>query len=82
MKAIAAENIMLRQQFISLNRNRKRSPKLNTIDKIIFAFLPSFVSINRLNKIVIILKPATIFKISPRTDQKKISFIIFQKINK
>ena len=32
-KAIAAENIMLRQQLISLSRNRKRSPKLNTLDK-------------------------------------------------
>ena len=32
VKAIAAENMVLRQQLISLSRQHKRSPKLNTLD--------------------------------------------------
>ncbi len=34
--AIAAENILLHKQLITMNRHRKRAPTLSTSDRIIF----------------------------------------------
>ena len=61
-KAIAAKNIMLRQQLITLSRQHKRSPRLNTSDRIIFGLLTSWIKPKRLSKIAILIKPATLLK--------------------
>ena len=60
VKAIAAENMVLRQQLISLSRQHKRSPKLNTLDRIMFGMLARWINPRRLSRIAITLKPATI----------------------
>jgi len=62
VKAVAAENIALRQQLIRLSRQYKRSPKLTTSERILFGFLGGFINHKRLSKIAIVLKPATILK--------------------
>ena len=62
VKAIAAENMVLRQQLISLSRQHKRSPKLNTLDRIMFGMLARWINPRRLSRIAITLKPATILK--------------------
>ena len=39
LKSIAAENLILRQQLIVINRNRQRSPRLTQTDSTFFAIL-------------------------------------------
>ena len=63
-RAIAAENIALRNQLVILSRQQKRVPKLATADRIIFGILASIISIKRLSKISIVLKPATLLNVS------------------
>ena len=58
----AAKNMVLRQQLISLSRQHKRSPKLNTLDRIMFGMLARWINPRRLSRIAITLKPATILK--------------------
>ena len=62
VRAIAAENMVLRQQLITLSRNQKRAPRLTFFEKITFGLLSSMISAKRLAKIAIILKPATLLK--------------------
>ncbi len=62
LKVIAAENIVLRQQLITLSRQHKRSPKLTTSDRILFGLLASWIKPRRLSKIAILIRPATILK--------------------
>jgi hypothetical protein len=50
VRAIAAENIMLRQQLIALSRNHKRAPRLMFFDKIIFGILTSMMSLKQLTQ--------------------------------
>ena len=61
-KAMAAENLALKQQLITVARNHKRSPKLTTADRIIFGFLTAWINPKRLSKIAITIKPATLLK--------------------
>jgi hypothetical protein len=63
MKAFAAENAILRKQLGIVQRNKKRSPKLSTSDRIILGFLAAFISPKRLAKSAIIVKPKTLLKL-------------------
>ncbi len=59
-KALAAENMVLKQQLITVGRRCKQSPKLRTSDRFIYGFLTSLINSKRLNKITVIIKPSTL----------------------
>lgn len=70
-RAIAAENIALRQQLITLSQHQKRSPKLTLWDRIIFGWLTSMIKPKRLLRIAISIKPATLLKFHKALVQRK-----------
>ena len=82
VKAITAENIALRKQLISLSRNLKRTPKLTTPDRIIFAVLASVISVKRLLRIAISIKPATLLKFHKALVQRKYHILFTNKSTK
>jgi hypothetical protein len=61
-RKIAAENLALRQQLISVTRHLNRAPKQSVKDRIRFGFLLEFISPKRLSHIAIAIKPATLLK--------------------
>ena len=71
VKSIAAENLILRQQLITIERTRKRSPHLTQADRTLFAMLAQIIPRNRLQKLAIIVKPATILKFHRALVKKK-----------
>ena len=79
VKAIAAENMVLRQQLISLSRQHKRSPKLNTLDRIMFGMLARWINPRRLSRIAITLKPATILKFHRALVKRKYHLLFSNK---
>ena len=82
VKAIAAENRVLRQQLISLSRQHKRSPKLNTLDRIMFGMLARWINPRRLSRIAITLKPATILKFHRALVKRKYHLLFSNKTPK
>ena len=60
VRALVAENIVLRQQLIVVQRPRKRAPTLSVFDRFLFGLLAAFIQPKRLAKLAIVLKPATI----------------------
>jgi len=54
-RSVAAKNIALRKQLITLSRHQKRAPKLTTFDRIAFGILAYMTSMKRLSRIAIIL---------------------------
>ena len=81
-KAIAAENMVLRQQLIKLSRKHKRSPKLKISERILFGVFASWISPRRLFRIAIILKPATILKFHRALVKRKYSLLFSNKTPK
>lgn len=61
-QAVLAENILLRQQLLVLQRSRRRAPNLRTADRWLFGFCAQFVSLRRLIRTAIILKPAALLR--------------------
>ncbi len=81
-KAIAAENMVLRQQLITLSRKHKRSPKLKISERILFGVLSSWINPRRLARVSIILKPATILKFHRALVKRKYSLLFSNKTPK
>jgi putative transposase len=60
VKVVMAETIVMKQQLIVLNRHRKRAPSRVTSDRLLFGLLAVLISECRLQKVAVILKPATV----------------------
>ena len=60
VKCVLAENMVIKQQLLVLNRKNTRCPKLTISDRIIFGFLASIINHSRLSKLAVILKPKTL----------------------
>ncbi len=60
VKLVMAESITVKQQLIVMNRARKKSPGLVTRDRFLFGLLAILIGERRLQKVAVIIKPATI----------------------
>jgi hypothetical protein len=56
-RAVLAENILLKQQLLVLQRSRRQAPNLRTADRLLFGSCSQFLSPRRLIRTAIILKP-------------------------
>ena len=60
MKAVAAENLLLKQQLLVIQRTRGKAPNLSTVDRFIFGWLTMLLSPKRMAQSAIIIKPSTL----------------------
>ena len=59
VRAIVAENALLKQQLTVLRRPRRRAPNLTVMDRFLFGFGALFLSPDRIRKVAIGLQPST-----------------------
>jgi hypothetical protein len=62
IRAVLAENLILKQQLLVMRRSRRRAPNLRTADRVLFGFCAQFLSPRQLLRSAIILKPATLLR--------------------
>src|SRR5712691_10229200 len=60
VRAVIAENLLLRQQLIVLRRGRQRAPNLTRSDRLLCGFWSLFLSPGRIRKVAIVLRPSTL----------------------
>lgn len=60
VRAVMAENLLLKQQLIVLRRARKRAPNLTLSDRLLCGFWSIFLSPGRIRKAAIALQPSTL----------------------
>jgi putative transposase len=76
---VMAETIAMKQQLIVLNRHRKRAPSLATRDRLLFGLLAVLISERRLQKVAMILKPATVLTFHKALMKRKYSRLYSNK---
>ena len=79
VKAVMAENLVLRQQLIVLNRNRSRAPQLKTQDRWLLGAVTGFIADSRLHKIAIAIKPSTLLKFHKALVKRKYKLLYSNK---
>jgi transposase InsO family protein len=60
VRAVIAENLLLKQQLIVLRRARQRAPNLTLSDRLLYGFGSLFLGPERIRKIAIALHPSTL----------------------
>ncbi len=60
VRAVIAENLLLKQQLIVLRRARQRAPNLTLSDRLLCGFGSLFLSPGRIRKVAIALRPSTL----------------------
>src|SRR5687767_11867981 len=60
VRAVIAENLLLKQQLIVLRRARRRAPNLTLSDRLLCGFASLFLSPGRIRKVAIGLRPSTL----------------------
>src|SRR5471030_1334518 len=60
VRAVIAENLVLKQQLIVLSRGRQRAPSLMMSDRLLCGFASLFLSTGRIRKLAIALRPSTL----------------------
>jgi hypothetical protein len=60
VRAVVAENLLLKQQLLVLRRARKRAPNLTSRDRLLFGFWSIFLTAGRFQKVAIALQPSTL----------------------
>jgi len=61
VRAVIAENLLLRRHLIFQTRSRQRAPNLTTLDRFLLGFLSLFLTPRRIARAAIIVKPSTLF---------------------
>jgi hypothetical protein len=67
---VIAESLLLKHQLLILNRSRNRAPRLTPWDRLLFGVGAFLVAPNRLPKIAIGIKPATLLRFHQRPGPK------------
>jgi putative transposase len=62
VRAVIAENLLLKQQLLVLRRGRRRAPSLTLSDRILCGFESLFLSRGRVGKVAIALRPLTLLR--------------------
>ena len=62
IRAVLAENLLLKQQLVVIRRSRRRAPNLRTADRVLFGFISQFLRPRRLLRTAIILQPTTLLR--------------------
>jgi transposase InsO family protein len=78
-KSVMAETLLTKQQLIIMNRGKNRAPKLTTFDRFYFGFVAFFIGENRLQKVAVVLKPATILRFHKALWKRKYSKLYSNK---
>jgi transposase InsO family protein len=63
VRAILAENLLLKQQLLVLRRSRRRAPNLSLIDRLLFGLWTLFLNPRRFLRAAIVLRPSTLLRL-------------------
>jgi adenine-specific DNA methylase len=73
VKRVMAESIAMKHQLVIMNRTRKKAPALDTRDRFLFGLLAILIGERRLQKVAVIIKPATILAFHKALVKRKYS---------
>jgi len=61
-RAVIAESLLLKHQLLILSRSRRKAPKLRTLDRILLGLGAMLVSPQRMLKVAVAVRPATLLR--------------------
>ena len=78
-RAVIAESRLLKHQLLILNRSRKKAPKLRALDRILLGLGAMLVSPQRMLKVAIAVRPATLLRFHRALVRRKYQWLFSPK---
>ena len=82
LSAVIAQNLLITQQLIILNRGRERAPNIKPLHRILLGFFASFLSKRRLKQVAVALRPATLLRFRDFLQKQKYKLLFSPKIRR
>jgi len=70
-RAVVADNLLMKQQLLIMNRARRRAPNLTTLDRFLLAFLSLVLNPRHIQRAAVIIRPTTLLKLHRLLKQRK-----------
>ena len=70
-KTIVADSLLMKQQFLIMNRARQRAPNLTAMDRLLLGFWSLFLSPRHMQRAAVIIRPSTLLKFHRLLKQRK-----------
>ena len=70
-RAIVADSLLMKQQFLIINRSRQRAPNLSALDRFLLGFWSLFLNPRHLGRAAVIIRPSTLLKFHNLLKQRK-----------
>ena len=70
-RAVVAESLLLKHQLLILNRSRNKAPPLRALDRILLGLGAMLVSPQRILKVAVAIRPATLLRFHRALVQRK-----------
>lgn len=71
MKAVVAENLLLKQQLLVLTCSRKRAPNLSSFDRFFLGLWSTYLDPRRIKRVAFLVQPSTLLKLHQAMVQRK-----------
>ena len=71
VRAVVAENLLLKQQLIIHSRSRQRAPNLTTQDRTLLSFFSLFLNPRRIARSAILIRPSTLLSFHNALKKRK-----------
>jgi transposase InsO family protein len=75
LKAVIAENLLLKQQLLVLTRSRKRAPNLSLVDRFFLGLWSTFLAPRRIRRVAVLVQPSTLLKFHQALVKRKYHFL-------
>jgi hypothetical protein len=70
-RTVVADSLLMKQQFLVINRSRRRAPNLSALDRFLFGFWPLFLDPRHIQQAAVIIRPSTLLKFHDLLKQRK-----------
>ena len=74
-RAVVAENLLLKQQLLVLNRSRRRAPTLRPLERVLFGFWALLLSPHRIRRAAVVLRPSPLLRFYAALKEHKFRFL-------
>ena len=61
-KTIIADSLLMKHQFLIINRTRRRAPNLTALDRFLLGFWSLFLNPRHIQRVAVIMRPSTLLK--------------------
>jgi putative transposase len=78
-RAVIAESLLLKHQLLVLNRSRRKAPPLRALDRILLGLGATLVSPQRILKVAVAVRPATLLRFHRALVQRKYQWLFSSK---